>query len=171
MCVCWREMISPLIVPRDRLLNLSSCPNLDLSVGYRQIKSEPTMFVMLSYSWLIPRAYTITSFGLTNAITVFTWWWKSSDMKISMSCCWAHQQHFVSPMIHVEHQPSVENFVSNAFVFRSWSLCLDGRSDFLEFMCIWCKWPPWVRERLFLFPLVPSQVSYACADVFYGLVD
>ena len=24
----------------------------DLSMGYRQIKSEPTMFVMLSYSWI-----------------------------------------------------------------------------------------------------------------------
>ena len=65
-----------------------------------------------------PRAYTITSFSLTNAITVFTWRWKSSDMEIPMSCCWAHQQHFVSPMIHVEHQPSAGNFVSNAFVFH-----------------------------------------------------
>ena len=56
-------MISSSIGPRDQLLNLSSCPNLDLSVGHRQIKSEPTMFVVLSYSWLIPRAYTIISFG------------------------------------------------------------------------------------------------------------
>ena len=46
--------------------------SLDLSVGYRQIKSEPMMFVMLSYSWLIPRAYIITSSSLTNTITVFT---------------------------------------------------------------------------------------------------
>ena len=161
VCVCWRKMISSSIGPCDQLLDLLPCQNFDLSMGYHQVKSEPTMFVMLSYSWLIPRAYTITSFGLTNAITVFTWWWKSSDMEIPMSCCWAHQQHFVSPMIHVEHQPSVENFVSNAFVFRSWSLCLDGRSDFLEFMCIWCKLPPWVRERLFLFLLESSQVSHA----------
>ena len=42
-------MISSSIVPRDRLLNLLSCQNLDLGVGYRQIKLEPTMFVMLSY--------------------------------------------------------------------------------------------------------------------------
>ena len=34
---------------------------LDLSVGYHQIKSVPTMLVILSYSWLTPRAYTITS--------------------------------------------------------------------------------------------------------------
>ena len=62
-------MISSSIDPRDQLLDLLSCQNFDLSVGYPQIKSEPTMFLMLSYSWLIPRAYTIISFGLTNAIT------------------------------------------------------------------------------------------------------
>ena len=72
LCVCCREMIPSSIGPRDQLLNPSSCPNLDLSVGHRQIRLEPTIFVMLSYSWLIPRAYTITSFGLTNTITLFT---------------------------------------------------------------------------------------------------
>ena len=85
------------------------------------------------------------------------WYGNSDELLLSPSTA------FCLPMIHVEHQPSVGNFVSIAFVFRSWSLCLDGRSDFLEFMCIWCKLPPWVRERLFLFPLVPSQVSHACA--------
>ena len=38
--------------PRDQLMDLSSCPTFDLGVGYPQIKSEPTMFVMLSYSWI-----------------------------------------------------------------------------------------------------------------------
>ena len=80
-------MISLLVDPRDQLLDLLPCQNFDLSMGYRQVESEPTMFVMLSYSWLNPRAYTITSFGLTNAIIVFTLWWKSSDMEIPMSCC------------------------------------------------------------------------------------
>ena len=56
-------MVYPSIDPRDQLMELSSYPNFDLSVGYRQIKSEPTIFVMLSYSWLFPRAYTIISFG------------------------------------------------------------------------------------------------------------
>ena len=96
-------MISSSIGPRDQLLDLLPCQSFDLSMGYRQVKSEPTMFVMLSYSWLIPRAYTITSFGLTNTITLFTEWWNSSDMEITMSCCSAHQQHLVSSMIHVEH--------------------------------------------------------------------
>ena len=54
-------MISSSIGPCDQLLDLLSYQSFDLSVGYRQIKSVPTMLVMLSYSWLIPRAYTITS--------------------------------------------------------------------------------------------------------------
>ena len=146
VCLCWRKRISSSIGPCDQLLDLLSYQSLDLSVGYRQIKSVPTMLVMLSYSWLIPRAYTIISFGLANAITVFTWWWKSSDMEIPMSCCWAHQQHFVSPMSHVEHQPSVGNLCKHFFVFRSWSICLDERNDYLWFTCIWWKLSPWTLE-------------------------
>ena len=168
VCVCWRKMISPLIGPRDQLLDLLPSQNFDLSMGYRQVKLEPTMFVMLSYSWLIPRAYTITSFGLTNTTTVFTWWWKSSDMEILMSCRWAHQHHFVSPMIHVEHQPSVENFYKHYLHVPFVKNMLDETSDFLWFTCIWSKLPPWVRERLFFFPgTIPSQ-SCMC-EVCYGL--
>ncbi len=161
VCVCWRKMISPSIGPCDQLLDLLPWQNFDLSMGYRQVKSEPTMFVMSSYSWLIPRAYTITSFGLTNAITVFTWWWKSIDMEISMSCCWAHQRHFVSPMIHVEHWASVGNFVSISFVFRPWSICLVKEVTFSKFTCTRCKLPPWIWERFVLFPLESSQISHA----------
>ena len=62
MCVL-RKMISLSIGHRDQLLDLLSCPNFDLSVGYPQIKSEPTIFIILSYSWLFLRAYTIISFG------------------------------------------------------------------------------------------------------------
>ena len=39
-------MISPLIGPRDQLLDLLPYQDFDLSMGYRQVKSEPTMFVM-----------------------------------------------------------------------------------------------------------------------------
>ena len=48
-------MISSLIDLHDQLLDLSSYENFDLSMGYRQIKSEPTIFVMLSYSWFFLR--------------------------------------------------------------------------------------------------------------------
>ena len=154
-------MISSFIGPRDQLLDLLSCQNFDLSMGYRQVKSEPTMFVVLSYSWLIPREYTITSFGLTNAITVFTWWWKSSDMEIPMSCYWAHQQQFVSPMIHVEHPASV----GNLWAMLSWSVheayVRMKEVTFSEFTCIRCKLPPWIWERIVLFPLESSQISHA----------
>ena len=80
-------MISSLIDPRGQLLDLLFYRSFDLSVGYRQIKSEPTMVVMLSYSWLSPRAYTITSFGLTNAITMFTQLRNSNYMETWMNYC------------------------------------------------------------------------------------
>ena len=59
--VCWRKMISSSIGPCDQLLDLLSYPIYNLSMGYHPIRPEPTIFVMLSYSWLIPRAYTIIS--------------------------------------------------------------------------------------------------------------
>ena len=156
-------MISSTIGPCDQLLDLLPYKNFDLSMGYRQIKSEPTMFVMLSYSWSIPRAYTITFFGLTNAITLFTKSWNSIFMEISMSCCWAHQQHFVSPMSHVEHQPSVGNLCKHLLHALFMKYMLDEISDFLWFTCIWCKLPPRIRESMFLPPLESSPVSYARA--------
>ena len=51
MCVLKKVDISS-TDPRDQLIDLSSCPTFDLGVGYPQIKSEPMMFVMLSYSWV-----------------------------------------------------------------------------------------------------------------------
>ena len=62
MCVLKKVDISS-TDPRDQLMDLSFYPTFDLSMGYHQIRPEPTIFVMLSYSWLIPRAYTIISFG------------------------------------------------------------------------------------------------------------
>ena len=84
-------------------------------------------------------------------------------METWMNCCWAHWQH--PYLLHdlVEHQASVGNLCKHFFVFHSWSICLDERSDFLWFTCIWCKLPPWIRESMFLPPLEPSQVSYARA--------
>ena len=84
------------------------------------------------------------------------WYRNSNELLLSPSAAFCPP-----PMVHVEHQPSVENFVSNAFVFRSWSLCLDGRSDFLEFTCIRCKLPPWIWGRFDVFPLESSQISHA----------
>ena len=129
-----------------------SCQNFNLSMGYRQVKSKPTMFVMLSYSWLIPRAYTITYFGLTIAITVFTWWWKSGNMENSDELLLSPSATSLSsPWFVLNIKIVLETCVSIFFMPRSWSICLDERSDFLWFTCIWCKLPPWIRESLFCF--------------------
>ena len=67
------------------------------------------------------------------------------------------------PWFVLNIQLVLETCVSIFFMSRLWSLCLDEISDFLEFMCIWCKLPWWVRERLVLLFLESSQVSHACA--------
>ena len=80
-----------LIDPRDQLSVLLSYPIFDLSVGYRQIKSEPMMFVMLSYSWLFPRAYTIISFGSdqcyhrVHMMVEVQWYGNSDELLLSPS--------------------------------------------------------------------------------------
>ena len=63
----------------------------------------------------------------------------------------------------------LETFVGIIFMTRAWSICSDERSDLLWFTCIWCKFPPWVWERLFCFPWNhPKSVMHTC-EVFYGL--
>ena len=64
-------------------------------------------------------------------------------------------------MIRVEHPAGVGNFVSNAFVFRSWSICLVKEVTFSKFTCTRCKLPPWIWERFVLFSLESSQISHA----------
>ena len=156
-------MISSSIGPCDQLLDLLSYQSLDLSVGYRQIKSVPTMLVMLSYSWLIPRAYTITSLvwpilspcshdGGSPVIYIFRW-----------VVVEPIDNMLISSMMLLNIKLVLETFESIYFMPRSWSICLDKRSDFLWFTCIWCKLPTWIRESMFLPPPEPSQVSYARA--------
>ena len=129
-------------------------------MGYYQIKSEPTMFVMLSYSWLIPRAYTITSFGLTNAITLFTKSWNSIFMEISMICCWSHQHHFIFSKILLDNKLVLETFESIFFMLAH------------EVFVWWKEWLPLIHvhlvkvaavnlRKLVLLPLESSQVSHA----------
>ena len=54
------------------------------------------------------------------------------------------------PLFVLNIQLVLETCVSIFFMPRSWSICLDERSDFLWFTCIWCKLPSWIRESLFL---------------------
>ena len=124
VCVCWRKMIFSLIVPRDRLLNLSSCPNLDLSVGYRQVKREPTMFIMLSYSWLFPRAYTVISFGsdqcyhLVHIIMEFHLHGNLDDLLLSPSTIFSSYPWF---MLNIKLVLETLKAFLHA---SSWSICL-----------------------------------------------
>src|SRR3954470_9576047 len=96
-------MISSPIGPRDQLLDVLSCQNFDLSMGYRQIKSEPTMFVMLSYPWLFPRADTIISFwsdrcyNLVHIVLEFHVYGTSINVVESID------NNSILSMIHVEH--------------------------------------------------------------------
>ena len=75
----------------------------------------------------------------------------------------------ISSMILLNIKLVLETCVSIFFMPRSWSICLDERSDFLWFTCIWCKLPPWIRESLFLLLWNhPKSVMHMC-EVFYGL--
>ena len=53
------------------------------------------------------------------------------------------------PWFMLNIQLVLETSISIIFVSRSWSICLDERSDFLQFLCNWCKLPPWIWEDLF----------------------
>lgn len=94
-------MISSSIGPHDQLLDLLSCQNFDLSMGYRQIKSEPTIFVIFSYSWLFPQAYTIISFGseqcyhLVHIIVVFHLYGNLDELLLSPSATFLPSPWFV----------------------------------------------------------------------------
>ena len=50
------------------------------------------------------------------------------------------------PWFMLNIQLVLETCVSIFFMPRSWSICLDERSDFLSFICIPCKLPPWIWE-------------------------
>ena len=153
-------MISSSIGPCDQLLDLLSYQSFDLSVGYRQIKSEPTMFVMLSYSWLIPRAYTITSLvwpmlspcshdGGSPVIWKFRWVVVESIDNI-----------LISSMMLLNIKLVLETFESIFFMLAH------------EVFVWWKEWLPLIHvhlvkvaavnlRKLVLLPLESSQVSHA----------
>ena len=116
-------MISSSIGPCDQLLDLLSYQSFDLSVGYRQIKSVPMMLVMLSYSWLIPRAYTITSLV----------WPMLSPCSLNYGIPFKREPGWIvvepidniliSSMILLNIKLVLETCVSIFFMPRSWSIC------------------------------------------------
>ena len=168
MCVCWRKMISSSIGPCDQLLDLLSYPNLWLSMGYRQIKSEPTIFVMLSYPW----------FFLEHTPLYSLVWPMLSPCSLNYGIPFKRELRWIvvepidniliSSLILLNIKLVLETCVSIFFMPRLWSICLDERSDFLWFTCIWCKLPSWIRGRLFRFLWNhPKSVMHTC-EVFCG---
>ena len=161
-------MISSSIGPCDQLLDLLSYQSFDLSVGYRQIKSVPTMLVMLSYSWLIPRAYTITSLV----------WPMLSPCSLNYGIPFKRKPRWIvvepidniliSSMILLNIKLVLETFESIFFMLAH-EVFVDERSDFLLYTCIWWKMPPWIWERLFCFLWNhPKSVMHTC-EVFCSL--
>ena len=141
----------------------------DLSVGYRQIKLEPTMFIMLSYSWLIPRAYTIISFGsdqcycFVHIVVEFHLHGNLDDLLLSPSAIFPFYPWFM-----LDIYVSVGNF------YKHYLHVL-----LMKYMFRWKKWLPLIHVHLMqvaavnsrksmLPPLEPSQVSHACAK--YAMV-
>ena len=78
---------------------------------------------MLSYSWLIPRAYTIISLGLTNAITCSHNYGIPSPWKPGWIVVEPISNTATFSMTRAEHPASIGNFISIIFVIRSWSIC------------------------------------------------
>ena len=139
-------MISSSIDPRDQLLDLLSCQNFDLSVGYPQIKSEPKMFVILSYSWIFLEHTPLyllfwPMLSLVHIIVEFHPYGKFRWLVVEpISSILSH------PCFVLNIQLVLETFISIIFMSRAWSICSDERSDLLKVMGIWCKLPPWIWE-------------------------
>ena len=85
-------------------------------------------------------------FGLTNAITCSLNYGIPFKRKPRWIVVEPIDNILISSMILLDNKLVLETFVSIIFVIHSWSICLDQRSDFLQFMCIWSKLPPWIRE-------------------------
>ena len=172
-------MISSSIGPCDQLLDLLSYQSFDLSVGYRQIKSEPTMFVMLSYSWLIPRAYTIISFGSdqcyhrVHMMVEVQWYGNSDELLLSPSVAFCLPPWIMLNInLVLETCVSISScFVHEAYVwmkvvtsFNSWHLmqvaAVDSRKSMLLSLESFQISHAHVRRMLWFEDLQPS--FYMC---------
>ena len=70
-----------------------------------------------------------------------------------------------SPWFMLNIQLVLETFIRIIFMTHSWSICSDVRSDFLWFICIWCKLPPWTRESQCCFLWNHSKsVMHTCEE-------
>ena len=163
-------MISSSIGPCDQLFDLLSYQSFDLSVGHRQVKSVPTMLVMLSYSWLIPRAYTITSLV----------WPMLSPCSLNYGIPFKRKPRWIV----VE---PIDNILISSMILLNIKLVLETFESIFfmlahEVLVWWKEWLPLIHvhfdvscrrefEKVCFASsgIIPSQ-SCAC-EVFYGLID
>ena len=132
-----------------------------------QVRTNDVRNVVLLVDF--PRAYTIISFGfdqcycLVHIVMEFHLYGNLDKLLLSPLTTFSSSAWFMLN-IQLVLETSKRHYLHVSLMKQM----LDERSDFLWFTHIWCKLPPWVRERLFLFPLVPSQVSHACVK--YAMV-
>ena len=160
VCVCWRKMISSSIGPCDQLLDLLSYSNLWLSMGYRQIKSEPTIFVMMSYSWFFLEHTPFYLLDLTNAITCLLNYGISFKRKPGWIVVEPIDNVLIFSMILLNIKLVLETFEDIFFMLAH------------EVFVWWKEWLPLIHvhlvkvatvnlRKLVLLPLESSQVSHA----------
>ena len=131
--------------PRDQLMDLSSCPTFDLSVGYPQIKSEPTMFVMLSYSWFFLKHTPLYSLVWPMLSPCPLNYGISFKRKPGWIVVEPIDNILISSMILLDNKLVLETFESIFFmlaheVFVWWK-------EWLPLIHVhWWKLPPWIWE-------------------------
>ena len=142
----------------------------DLSKGYRQIKSEPTIFVMLSYSW----------FFLEHIpLHLLVWPILSPCSHDGGSpVIWKFRSVVVEPISSILSPPwfmlninlVLETFIGIFFMPRSWSICWMKEVTFFDSRAFDVSCRRGFEKVSFVSSgIVPSQ-SCMC-KVYYGLVD
>ena len=137
-----------------------SCQNFDLSMGYRQIKSEPTMFVMLSYSWIF----------LEHTPLYLLVWPMLSPCSLNYGIPFKRKPRWIV----VE---PIDNILISSMILLNIKLVLETFESIFfmlahEVFVWWKEWLPLIHvhlvkvaavdlRKLVLLPLESSQVSHA----------
>ena len=154
-------MISSSIGPCDQLLDLLSYQSFDLSVGYRQIKSVPTMLVMLSYFVVDP-----------SSIHHYIFWvWPMLS-----PCSLNYGIPFKRKPRWIVVEP-IDNILISSMILLNIKLVLETFESIFfmlahEVFVWWKEWLPLIHvhlvkvaavnlRKLVLLPLESSQVSHA----------
>ena len=130
-------------------------------MGYHQIKSEPTMFIMLSYSGMIPRAYTIISLWSDQCYHLV-------HINCGIPSSWISRWPVVEPIniVYLDHD-SCWTFKLVLETSQAWPSCsvhevYVGWEERLSLIHVHLVQVAVVSSRKFvLLPVESSQVSHA----------